>query len=487
MAVIPLKKENLEKIESENGLIKPNEHVFVLPEKIISFGTGVLLKGLPYYFVNKANNQGIFNGRILAVKSTPSNSEIESLANQDFLYALQSNGVKNNIETCETSIIAAISRVLHAEENWKEILKAAHNPDLQIVISNTTEIGLNMPEIGDVNNYPPKSFPGKLLMFLYERFIAFNGSSESGMVIIPTELVVNNGNILKEVLQKLAFENNLNQTFIDWLENNNIFCNSLVDRIVTGKPAPAVFEKFETDFSFSDPNLILSETYCLWAIEGNAKVKEILNFAKADPCCIIANDIEKYRELKLRLLNGSHSLMVGFGYFKGLKTVKECLGNEAINSFLENFIFDEIIPTLTIEREKASTYAHEVLDRFRNPNIDHKLLGITVQYSSKMKSRIVPILINYYEKFGKIPPSITKGFAYFLKFMKVAKIENDQFLGSLDNHFYPIQDINAQYFATISFNKSNKEYINLALKNEELWGINLLNLEGFETAILSYF
>jgi tagaturonate reductase len=484
---LKISKQALLKIKPQNGLQLPNEAVFNLPERIISFGTGVLLKGLPYYFVNKANNKGIFNGRILAVKSTPGTAEIESLSNQDFLYTLQSKGIQNGQETEETVVNAAISRILHSENSWNEILNAAHKPGLQIVISNTTEIGLNYPETNDIESSPPKSFPGKLLMFLQERYYALGGTAESGMVIVPTELVTDNGKILSEVLVKLATENNLNPDFIFWLETANTFCNSLVDRIVTGKPDAATFEKFESDFGYTDPNLISSETYRLWAIEGNEKVKEILSFSQADSGCVIADDIEKYRELKLRLLNGSHSLMVGFSYLNGLKSVREALSNEVVVSFMHEYIFKEIISSLDIDPAVSTPYAHEVLDRFRNPNIEHKLLGITVQYSTKMKARVVPILLKYYEKFGKIPPAITKGFAYFLKFMKVAKIENEQYFGELNGEFYPIQDINARYFAEISFEKSNEEYIGKALKNMDLWGVDLSNLADFEIKILNQF
>lgn len=482
-----ISKQNLINIESKNGLIKPDEIVFDLPEKIISFGTGVLLKGLPYYFVNKANNQGVFKGRILAVKSTPGEQEIDSLKKHDFMYTLQSKGVQNGEEVHETTVMAPTSRILQAESNWSEILKSAHSTDLQIVISNTTEIGLNYPNKNDIDNFPPKSFPGKLLMFLQERFTAFNGSSEAGMVIIPTELVVDNGNILKGVLVKLAKENNLATDFIDWLETANTFCNSLVDRIVTGKPSAEIFEKFEDYFGISDPNLITSEIYRLWAIEGDEKVKEKLSFNQVDEGCIITENIEQYRELKLRLLNGSHSLMVGYSFLNGKKSVKESLDNEEIVEFMNAYVFQEIIPSLAIDSAISTPYAHEVLDRFRNPNIDHKLLGITVQYSTKMKSRVVPIIFNYHEKFGKIPENITKGFAYFLKFMKVAKIENDQYFGLSNGEYYLIQDINAKYFAEISYQKTNEEYINKSLKNNDLWGTDLSKLVGFEEDIKKYF
>lgn len=482
-----LSKNNLKTIKAISGLSIPNESVFSYPEKIISFGTGVLLKGLPYYFINKANNLGIFKGRILAVKSTPGKAEIDSLKSQDFLYSLQSKGLQNGQETTETLINASISRIIHAQTDWHEVLKAAHNPDLQIVISNTTEIGLNFPPIDDVLSSPPASFPAKLLLFLKERYNAFEGVNTAGMVIIPTELVVNNGHVLKEVLVRLAEENDFDIDFINWLVIANKFCNSLVDRIVTGKPDTKTFKKFEEEFGMADPNLISSETYRLWAIEGDESVKEKLTFNKADAGCIVEHDIEKYRELKLRLLNGSHSLMVGFSFLNGMQSVGESLQNEEVMSLMNGFIFDEIIPSLDIEPNISVPYAHEVLDRFRNPNIEHKLLGITVQYSTKMKARVVPILLKYYQQNGHIPKHMTKGFAYFLKFMQITKHENDQYFGTFQGHNYLVQDLNAAIFAKVSIHHNSAEYVSKILKISDLWGTDLSKLDGFEAEILKHF
>lgn len=485
MPNLSLSKSNLPQIKLNSDLTIPSLDVFEYPEKIISFGTGVLLKGLPYYFVNKANNMGIFKGRILAVKSTPGEKEIESLKSQDFLYSLQSKGIQNDIEVSETIIMAPISRILHAETNWTEVLKAAHNAELQIVISNTTEIGLAYPEPDDIKNPIPKSFPGKLLMFLQERYLAFNGSTESGMVIIPTELVVDNGNILKGVIIRLANENNLDTDFITWLETTNYFCNSLVDRIVTGKPDQAAFDNLTTKFGYSDHNLISSEIYRLWAIEGDEKVKSALTFSEADSGCVIAPNIEQFRELKLRLLNASHSLMVGYSFLKGIKTVKESLDNKEVNDFMNQLVFNEIAPSIAIDANVTRQYAADVLARFRNPNIEHKLLGITVQYSTKMKSRTIAILQNYVRKFGKIPLNFALGFASFIQFMKAVKFENEIYYGELNDELYPIQDLNVKYFYEVWQNNSIKAAVNEILKNTALWGTDLTQIEGFEQAVLN--
>jgi tagaturonate reductase len=216
----------------------PDESVFELPEKVLQFGTGVLLRGLPGYFIDKANNQGIFNGRIVVVKST-THGDTSAFKKQDGLYTLCVRGLENGENVEENYINASISRVLDAHHEWKEILECAHNRNMQVIISNTTEVGIQFSN-DNIKQHPPKSYPGKLLAFLYERFKAFDGSEHSGMVIVPTELIPDNGTKLQAIVLELAHLNGLEDAFIEWLEAHNHFCNSLVDRIVPGKPDKAL-------------------------------------------------------------------------------------------------------------------------------------------------------------------------------------------------------------------------------------------------------
>src|SRR3954465_292724 len=212
----------------------PDELLFELPEKVLQFGTGVLLRGLPDYFIDKANRQGIFNGRIVVVKST-SQGDSSAFDEQDGLYTICVRGIENGKKVEENIINASISRVLSAQNEWEQILQCANNPDLQVIISNTTEVGIQLVK-DDIRQQPPVSFPGKLLAFLYKRFKAFDGSEQSGMVIIPTELIPDNGKKLESIVLELAHLNGLEGEFIEWLECCNHFCSSLVDRIVPGKP-----------------------------------------------------------------------------------------------------------------------------------------------------------------------------------------------------------------------------------------------------------
>jgi tagaturonate reductase len=322
-----LSKRTIKEISPKIGLVIPGEQSFALPEKVLQFGTGVLLRGLPDYFIDKANRQGVFNGRIVMVKSTAGGGA-DTFDEQDGLYTLCVKGIENGVTVEENIIHSVISRVLSATSQWNEILQCAANPDMQLIISNTTEVGIVLDAEDDLNAAPPRSFPAKLLAFLYKRYKIFNGDPAKGMVIIPTELIPGNGEELKAIIEKLARQNKLEYAFMGWLEKANFFCNSLVDRIVPGKLAPAMLTKAESELGYTDDLMIMSEVYRLWAIEsGNKKVKEILSFSQADTGVVISINIDLFRELKLRLLNGAHTFSCGLAYLAGFPTVKEAMDN----------------------------------------------------------------------------------------------------------------------------------------------------------------
>ena len=280
-----LSKYNLKNISATDAPV-PDAALFDLPEKVLQFGTGVLLRGLPDYFIDKANKQGIFNGRIVVVKSTDG-GDASAFEKQDGLYTVCMRGVENGKKYEEDIINASISRVLSARSEWNKVLECAHNPQLKIIISNTTEVGIQLVQ-DDIRRHPPVSYPGKLLAFLYERYKAFQGSRQSGMLIVPTELIIDNGKKLESIVIELAHLNGLDGSFIDWLEKANRFCNSLVDRIVPGKPEADLKKAIENKLGYSDELLIMSEVYRLWAIEGDEEVADVLSFAQADKGVVIA-------------------------------------------------------------------------------------------------------------------------------------------------------------------------------------------------------
>ncbi|MBL0182667.1 MAG: tagaturonate reductase [Chitinophagaceae bacterium] len=477
-----LSKYNLKNINATDVSV-PDASLFDLPEKVLQFGTGVLLRGLPDYFIDKANKQGIFNGRIVVVKSTDG-GDASAFEKQDGLYTVCVRGIENGKKYEEDIINASISRVLSARSEWNKVLECAHNPQLKIIISNTTEVGIQLMH-DDIRRHPPVSYPGKLLAFLYERYKAFQGSQQSGMVIVPTELIIDNGKKLESIVIELAHLNGLDESFIDWLENANRFCNSLVDRIVPGRPEDELKNTIEKKLGYSDELLMMSEVYRLWAIEGDTEVADVLSFAQVDKGVVISKDINLYRELKLRLLNGTHTLSSGVAFLSGLDTVKKAMDDLQMQHYISALMQSEIAVAIPYDTtaEQTKTFGENCLDRFRNPYINHQWLSITMQYSSKMRMRVVPVLINYYSLFNTVPENMATGFAAYIYFMKAVKEENGNYYGRLQEKFYPIQDDRAQYF----FEKWQRVKPALmavsVLRDTALWGQDLTMLPGFAGAV----
>ncbi len=477
-----LTKETLSQIAVKPGLEIPDLKLFELPEKVLQFGTGVLLRGLPDYFIDKANKKGIFNGRVVIVKSTDSDSS--AFDTQNGLYTVCVRGVENGKVIEENIINASVSRVLSANSEWKRILECAHNLEMKVIISNTTEVGIQLSD-DNINDEPPASFPGKLLAFLLERFKAFNGSAASGMVIVPTELITDNGSKLESIVLELAHRNDLDFKFIEWLETHNTFCNSLVDRIVPGKPAAAELKKTEEALGYTDELLTNSEVFRLWAIEGNEKTKETLSFYQADDAVVITPDITLFKELKLRLLNGTHSFNCGVAFLSGFKITRDAVTDKTFSVFAKNLMHKEIANAIPFEIDKKvkEEFANNVFERFCNPFIDHQWISITVQYTSKMKMRNVPLIERHYEQNETPPMYMATGFAGFLLFMKAIKSVNGKFYGEKDGIEYEIKDDAAEYFYKAWQNRSATELANEVLQDEALWGTDLTAFPGFLSAV----
>jgi tagaturonate reductase len=471
-------------IVANQKIALPTPAVLALPEKVLQFGTGVLLRGLQDYFIDKANRQGIFNGRVVVVKSTDAGNA-DAFGEQDNLFTHCVRGIDKGEPVEEFIINSSISRTISARTDWPAVLECARNPDLRVLLSNTTEIGIQLQE-DNVFGTPPVSFPGKLTAFLYERFKIFGGTPESGLTIVPCELVVDNGRLLKEIVLEQIRQNQLNPNFREWVENHNTFCNSLVDRIVPGRPDDEETETIFSRLGYRDDLLTVSEVYRLWAIEGDEKVKETLSFCQADPGVIIEADITPYRERKLRLLNGVHTISVGLGYLCGLDTVGDCMNHPQMSQFIASVSRQEMVPAVPVEETGALTFAGEVLDRFRNPYLVHPLISITLQYTSKMKMRNVQTLLNYYQKYNVPPPFFSLGFAAYLLFMRAVQEREGKYYGERDGQPYPIIDQSAEYFYQKwqNFSEENPEpFVTEILSDNSLWGTDLSRLPDFAAAV----
>ncbi|WP_129715212.1 tagaturonate reductase [Pedobacter sp. SYP-B3415] len=478
----------LKNIRAKDGLSIPDIDR-VLPEKVLQFGTGVLLRGLPDHFIDQANKAGLFNGRIVVVKSTPGKPP-KDFEDQDHLYTLCIKGLEDGRQVEEYSINSSVSRVLSASENWPAVLECAADPNIEIIISNTTEVGIKL-ETNDRITGPeaPASFPAKLTAFLYRRFAAFHGASDAGMVILPTELLPDNGTTLRSICIRLAEINNLGAGFVRWLAEANDFCNTLVDCIVPGALPAAEAQKAAAVLGYEDNLMIMSEVYRLWAIETvNPESIERLSFAAVNPGVVIAPNIDKFRDLKLRLLNGAHTFSCGLALLSGFDTVREAMNDQDFARYISELMEQEIVPTLTgadISEEQAQRFAHAVLDRFRNPHIEHRWQNIAQQYSSKMMMRNIPTLQRYYNRFNRVPAGMAKGFAAYLYFMRPQKDEPGGFYSAATGRNIPLDD---QHAALLYAHWNNREAETAAmsiLSDTSLWKKNLLQLPGFADAVLN--
>ncbi|MCX2453975.1 tagaturonate reductase [Pedobacter sp. PLR] len=469
-------------------LTVPDQRHFNLPERVLQFGTGVLLRGLPDYFINKANLMGTFNGRIAVVKST-SKGNTNAFTAQDSLYTICVRGIEQGEDIKENIISSAISRVLTADEDWDSILEIATSKDLRLIVSNTTEVGIQLLK-EDIHQRPPRSFPAKLLAVLYARFKAFAANDgDADLVVIATELIPDNGKRLEAIVYELADHQGLDIAFKEWLKQHIHFCNSLVDRIVPGKPDAEVLTELEQELGYTDQLLIMAEPYRLWAIEGGAEVERLLGLTGVDEGIIVKPDIEVYRELKVRLLNGSHTLAAAIAFLSGIPTVAEAMSEQPLKRYITKVMQKEIAPAIPYEVAIAlsSAFSNTVIDRFSNPFIAHFWINITFQYTMKIKIRVVPVLLNYFKKYHQVPPHIALGFAAYLVFMRVSRASsNGQYFGVFEGKEYQITDDQAGYFQAKS-GLSAEEYVQQVLADTGLWSTDLSVLPGLKETITAQY
>lgn len=476
-----------------------------LPERVLQFGTGVLLRGLVDFLIDKANKQDVFNGSVVVVKST--GNDVSEFAQQENRYSVWVRGVQNGQPVEEQTVVTAISRVLAAQTQWQDVLALARKPSLQVVVSNTTEVGLQYVE-ESIFQEPPASFPAKLTSFLYERFKGAGGSRKMGLVVVPTELLPDNGLRLREAVERTAQHNELGKLFMKWLKFHVRFCNSLVDRIVTGKPDEESTALFEQQAGYTDALLTATEPYYFWAIEGDDRVRKVLSFADVSPThLIIDEDISFYRERKLRLLNGAHTFMTPLSYLLGNVTVEESMNHPLMGSLITKLMLSDIAPSVPTDTagddgEAAVTqFAQEVLDRFRNPYNEHFLLNITLQQTAKMQVRNVPTLQRLAEKAGQsggaVPDRMALCFAAYLLFMRASRqTDEGDYVGEITvsggELVYPIRDAQAVYFfekwqsVKAGDSQSIANFVQTVLADKTLWQADLTTLPGFAGKVTTY-
>jgi len=468
----------------------PNPAVFDLPEKVLQFGTGVFVRGLIDYYIDKANHVGLFNGRIVMVKSTQV-GDVSDLSDQDGLYTLIMKSVDGETHLEDKRVCAAISRTLDARTQWADVLTCAANPELTVIISNTTENGIMLQLDEKIDASPPDSFPGKLLAFLRKRYEAFNGSEESGLVILPTELIPGNGTLLNRIVNDMAQSNGLPEDFVRWLNTANDFCSTLVDRIVPGKPPAEEHRQLESLLGYEDRAMVMAETYGLWAIETDRpRTKELLSFSGADPGIHVVPDISKFRELKLRLLNASHNLSCAVGYLCNFGTVREAMDNSNFNRYMEDLILEDIamsiVDTADITPGEAEAFGLSVLQRYRNPYIGFEWLSICVQDTSKLRIRAVPVIRQHYDKYGFVSTRLALSFAAYILFMHTETDGEGNYKGVSFGREYRVIDDYAVDMHRMWSKYSGRTLVRNVLEDVRLWGTDLNFLNGFAEQVYIY-
>lgn len=386
------------------------------PEKVLQFGEGNFLRAFVDWQVDELNKRTDFNGSVVVVQPR-GKGKTEKLNQQDGLYTLFLQGLKNGKAVKEHNVISSISRGMDLFNHYDEYLKLAHNPDLRFIVSNTTEAGIYFEPQDQLVDRPQKSFPAKLTVFLYERFQAFKGDKNKGFIIIPCELIEKNGELLREYILKYAELWNLGDAFVEWIQSGNTFCNSMVDRIVPGYPVDTI-DKIKEELGYIDDFVVVSEQYHLWVIEGPQWIQEEFPVHLAGLNTIFVEDMTPYRSRKVRILNGAHTAMTPVAYLLGLNTVAEAIEHESMGRFIKDLIYEEIIPTLNTPIVELQAFAEDVMERFRNPFIQHYLLSISLNSVAKFKTRNLPTLIEYYNAKQMLPNKLVFSFAALLYFYK---------------------------------------------------------------------
>ena len=381
-------------------------------ETVIQFGEGGFLRGFVDYFFHKLQEKGLYDGKIVVVQPIEKGM-CQMLADQNCEYNLFLRGINNGQVVNEHTHVTSISRALNPYTQYEDYIALATSPDLRVLVSNTTEAGIVYLGTEKLTDTPPKSYPAKLTQFLYKRFQA----GLKGLILLPCELIDNNGDNLKACVLKYADLWELGDEFKTWVNTENDFCNTLVDRIVTGYPRDEV-EELTKQLGYTDNLIDTAEIFHLWVIQGNHE--DELPFNKAGYNIVWTDDVKPYKKRKVRILNGGHTSMVLGAYMYGLNTVGDCMKDKTVSAFLKKCLFDEIVPTLG-NSETDIQFAKDVLERFSNPFIKHQLLSIALNSVSKFQVRVLPTILEYKEKFGKYPEALTFSMAALIAFYRTDK------------------------------------------------------------------
>ncbi|MCK0157068.1 tagaturonate reductase [Cellulophaga sp. F20128] len=452
------------------------------PIKILQYGDGNFLRAFIDWMIQEMNKTVAFNAGILMLKARKGAGQIPLFKSQDSLYTVCLNGIKKGAVLSNNVLIDAVQDTLSPYSDFSTYFEQAKNPDLRFVFSNTTEAGIVYTKTDQLTDTPQESFPGKLTALLYKRYQFFNGQADKGLIVIPCELVEDNGSQLQNIVLKHAKNWKLEENFIVWITTANVFCNTLVDRIVPGYPANRSAEITKA-LGYKDQLLVEGEQFHLLVIEGPDFVENEFPAKAADLNVIFTKNLQPYRTQKVKILNGAHTSLVPVGYLAGIDYVRQSVENKVVGEFLRQAMFQEICPTLDLPQAAVLDFANDVLDRFKNPFLEHKLLSISLNSISKYKTRVLPSVLDYLKNTGELPKRLTFSLAALIRFYK----------GDRNGVPIPLQDDSSvlTFFTEAWSTYAGTEesmfvLVTAVLSNTSFWGQDLTEVEGLAAQVTSY-
>ena len=455
------------------------------PVKVLQFGEGNFLRAFVDYWFDMSNELVGWNGKVALVQ--PIAPGLADLINeQEGLYTLYLRGSENGEKINRKRVISVCDACYnpYVASDWEKIKEIAKSDDLEYIASNTTEAGIVYDPESTFDQVPPNSFPAKLTVLLYERFKA----GKKGVVILSCELIDANGKELKKCVEKHIADWKLGDDFAAWIENENLFCSTLVDRIVPGRIRdPQEVAALEEEHGYTDPLLDVGEVFGVWYIEGPEWLEEKLPFKKAGLNVHVVPDVVPYKKRKVRILNGAHTGFVLGAYLAGQDIVRDCMHDDTIRGFMNKMLFDEVIPVLPLDKADCEAFAAAVTDRFNNPFVDHQLMSISLNSTSKWRARNMPSFLEYIEKFGKLPAALTMSLAAYIAFY------SDDVVRREDNALINRRPAGNEYAVSddawvLDFYYAHKDddaatIVPAVLSNEEMWGQDLTKVEGLTEAV----
>lgn len=394
------------------------------PERIIQFGEGNFLRAFVDWIIYNMNQKAEFNSSVVIVQPLE-NGMVNMLNEQDGLYHVNLQGLQNGKEVDSIQLIDVVSRGLNPYTQYDEFLKLAENPDMRFVISNTTEAGIAFDPSCKLEDAPAKSYPGKLTQLLFHRFKFFNGAMDKGLIILPCELIFDNGKVLKKCIDQYIELWNLGEDFKHWFDTAcGVYC-TLVDRIVPGYPRDTIGQILD-QIGLDDKLVVKGEIFHLWVIEAPETVEKEFPADRAGLNVLFVPSEKPYHDRKVTLLNGPHTVLSPVGYLAELNTVKECCEDPVIGQFVKKVMYDELLETLDLPKEELIQFADAVMERFRNPFVKHFVTSIMLNSFPKFKTRDLPGLKIFLERKGELPSGLVLGLAGIITYYKGGKRGNDE-------------------------------------------------------------